>query len=109
MNISYRYGDIYNRDLDSLKFDMVSGYVNVINYIPGDVNSDNAVNGKDVTLLRRYNAGGYDVSIKRAAADVNDDLTINGKDVTLIRRFNAGGYDVRLLPSRLCDLSLIHI
>lgn len=103
VNISYRYGDIYNRDLDSLKFDMVSGYVNVINYIPGDVNSDNAVNGKDVTLLRRYNAGGYDVSIKRAAADVNDDLTINGKDVTLIRRFNAGGYDVRLLPSRLCD------
>ena len=103
VNISYRYGDIYNRDLDSLKFDMVSGYVNVINYIPGDVNSDNAVNGKDVTLLRRYNAGGYDVSIKRAAADVNDDLTINGKDVTLIRRFNAGGYDVELLPSRLCD------
>ena len=103
VNISYRYGDIYNRDLDSLKFDMVSGYVNVINYIPGDVNSDNAVNGKDVTLLRRYNAGGYDVSINRAAADVNDDLAINGKDVTLIRRYNAGGYDVELLPSRLCD------
>lgn len=99
VNVSYKYGHIYNAELDSIAFDMVSGYVNVINYIPGDVNSDGEVSGKDVTLIRRYNAGGYDISINEAAADVNDDGDISGKDVTLVRRYNAGGYDVELLPS----------
>lgn len=99
VNVSYRYGHIYNAELESIAFDMVSGYVSVINYIPGDVNSDGEVSGKDVTLIRRYNAGGYDISINEAAADVNDDGDISGKDVTLVRRYNAGGYDVELLPS----------
>ena len=94
VNLSYRYGDIYDSDLDSLAFDMVSGYVQVLDYLPGDVNSDGVVNGKDITLCRRYNAGGYDISIRWEAGDVNDDNTINGKDITILRRFNAGGYDV---------------
>lgn len=104
IELSYRFGDIYNSDLDSLPFDMVSGCVSVIDYTPGDVNDDGVINGKDVTLIRRFNAGGYDVSINEAAADVNDDGVVNGKDVTLVRRFNAGGYDVELLPSTpKCD------
>ncbi len=98
VNVSYRYGDIYDENLESLKFDMVNGYVTVLNYIPGDVNEDGLVNGKDVTLIRRYNAGDYGVSIREEAADVNDDDLINGKDVTLIRRYHAGGYGVQLLP-----------
>lgn len=98
INISYRYGDIYNSDLESLDFDTVNGSIIIIDYTPGDVNDDGVVNGKDVTLLRRYNAGGYDVTIREAAANVNDDGVINGKDVTLIRRYNAGGYGVNLLP-----------
>lgn len=100
INIAYRYGDIYNGDLDSLNFQIVNGCITVIDYIPGDVNGDKLVNGKDVTLLRRYNAGGYNVTINEAAADVNDDGVINGKDVTLIRRYIAGGYGVELKPSR---------
>ena len=97
IDVSYRYGDIYNSNLDSLEFDLVNGIVTIINYIPGDVNSDGVVNGKDVTLIRRLNAGAA-VEINLAAADVNDDGVINGKDVTLIRRKNAG-YDVELVPS----------
>lgn len=99
IGISYRHGDIYDGDLNSVTVNLVSGNIAVINYIPGDVNDDGVVNGKDVTLIRRYNAGGYDVSINEATADVNDDGVINGKDVTLIRRYNAGGYDVELKPS----------
>lgn len=99
IEISYRYGDIYNKDLESLNFDTVNGSITVIDYTPGDVNDDGSVNGKDVTLLRRFNAGGYDVSVNESAANVNDDGTINGKDVTLIRRYIAGGYDnIELKP-----------
>lgn len=96
VDISYRSGDIYNGDLEDVEFEIVNGTVTVIDYIPGDVNSDKVVNGKDVTLIRRYNAG-HEVSIREDAADVNDDNVINGKDVTLIRRFNAG-FDVTLKP-----------
>ena len=99
VDVSYRYGDIYNSDLDSVAFKMVGGYVTVLDYLPGDVNGDQIVNGKDVTLVRRFNAGGYNISINESAADVNADGLINGKDVTLIRRYVAGGYDVELLPS----------
>lgn len=97
IEVTYRSGDIYNIDLDSVELDIANGCITIINYIPGDVNDDGVVNGKDVTLIRRYNAG-YDVTINEAAADVNDDGVINGKDVTLIRRCNAG-YDVELKPS----------
>lgn len=98
VDISYTYGDIYNRDLDSLDFDVDGGIISVINFIPGDVNDDGTVNGKDVTLVRRFNAGGYDISINEDAANVNDDGTVNGKDVTILRRYIAGGYDVKPIP-----------
>ena len=92
IKLSYRYGDIYDANLDSIPVTFENGTITVINYIPGDVNGDEAVNGKDITLIRRYTAGGYNVSINEEAADVNADGVINGKDVTLIRRVNAGGY-----------------
>ena len=98
IRVSYRDGDIYDGDLNTVNVDLDNGYIGIINYIPGDVNNDKTVNGKDVTLLRRYNAGGYGVDINEDAADVNDDDAINGKDVTLIRRYNAGGYNVELKP-----------
>ena len=98
VTVSYRNGDIFDGAMENVYPSIENGAVTVIDYIPGDVNGDKTVNGKDVTLLRRYIAGGYDVIINEDAADVNDDNTINGKDVTLLRRFNAGGYDVELKP-----------
>ena len=113
VKLSYRYGDIYDANLDSIPVTFENGKITVINYIPGDVNGDGIVNGKDVTLIRRYNAGGYGVSINEEAADVNADGVINGKDVTLIRRVNAGGYldsdgkPLSLKPAKQkCDHSL---
>lgn len=99
IEISYRYGDIYDGDLESLNVTMENGSVTLINYEPGDANSDTIVNGKDVTFIRRYLAGGYGVTVNEAAADVNADAIVNGKDVTLIRRFLAGGYGVTLKRS----------
>lgn len=94
---SYVDGDIYDTNLNDLGFDIVNGNITIIDYTPGDVNDDGAINGKDVTLIRRYNAN-YDVEINENAANVNGDYVINGKDVTLLRRYNAG-YDVTLLPA----------
>ena len=64
----------------------------------GDVNGDGKINGTDISLTRRYIAGGYDVTIIEAAADVNGDGKINGTDISLIRRYIAGGYGVELNP-----------
>lgn len=94
---SYEPGHIYDTDLNDIDFDIKNGSVTIIDYIPGDANGDGLISGKDVTVIRRYNAG-FTVDIDEAAADVNEDGIISGKDVTLIRRFNAG-YDVELKPS----------
>lgn len=98
VDISYRYGDVFNDDSD-LTFDIVNGNVVVLDYIPGDVYEDGVINSKDTRLIRQYIAGGYDITINELAADVNDDGIINAKDTRLIRRYIAGGYDVILLPS----------
>lgn len=94
---SYAIGDIYDTNLQDLSFEVVDGGVTIINYIPGDVNDDGVVNGKDVTLVRRWNAG-FDVTINTQAADCNGDGIINGKDVTLLRRYNAGYPNVEPVP-----------
>lgn len=97
VTLSCRYGDVYDKDLNSIAVELVNGGVTVIDYLPGDVNGDATVNGKDVTLIRRLNAG-FDVQINQSAANVNGDTVINGKDVTLIRRYLAG-FPVELLPA----------
>lgn len=98
VSASYRKGDIYDSALNTVNLTTEDGFVGIITYVPGDVSGDRNINGKDITLLRRFMAGGYDVEINEDAADVNDDNFINGKDTTLIRRYIAGGYDVELLP-----------
>ena len=100
VNVSYYSGDIYNENLENVNFQTVNGCVTVIDYIPGDANGDGAINGKDVTLIRRNIVGGYDITINESAADVNSDGRVNGVDVTLIRRYIVGGYDVELKPSK---------
>ena len=62
----------------------------------GDINGDDVTNAKDVTLLRRYLAGGYGVATMQQAADVNEDTVISAKDVTFLRRHLAGGYGIVL-------------
>lgn len=107
IEVSYYPGDIYNEKMDSLNIQTVNGCITVIDYVPGDVNSDNQITGKDVTLVRRHIVGGYDQDINVSAADVNEDGRINGKDVTLIRRFIVGD-DVELKPSKpKCNHSMI--
>ncbi len=62
----------------------------------GDVDGDGDITPKDVTVLRRYLAGGWNVSVSAEDADVDGDGNISPKDVTVLRRFLAGGWGVEL-------------
>ena len=110
IGLTYQYGDVYDSDLNSVAITIKNGSLVLIDFTYGDVNDDGVVNGKDVTLIRRFIAGGYDISINEAAADVNGDGTINGKDVTLIRRYIAGGYGITLptFPPSVCSHDMEH-
>ncbi len=96
ISIAYVSGDISNSEDKAVDVAIVNGREKIIDYTPGDVNGDGRVNGTDITLIRRYIAGGYNVKITEAVADINGDGRINGTDVSLIRRYLAGGYGVAL-------------
>ncbi len=98
IDLSYDYGDIYDVDLNSIAVTTIGGTLDVIDYLPGDANIDGAVNGKDITVIRRYNAE-WDVEIDLRAADANGDGEVNGKDVTWIRRYNAEWEGYKPVPT----------
>ena len=73
------------------------GKITVIDFVYGDCNGDNAIDGKDVTRLLRYLAN-YDpvsgtsgIEISRGA-DATGDGAVNGKDATRLLRYLAN-YD----------------
>lgn len=104
VSVSCRRGDAVDSDMQTVQVATASGTVHVIEFLPGDVNSDGRVNGTDVSLLRRYIAGGYGITINQSAADVNADGRLNGTDISWIRRNVTGGYDVTLKPAKpQCD------
>ena len=100
VNVSCAAGDITDNDLNDIIPTIVNGSVNVVDYMPGDLNSDSLVNTKDIIMLRRDIAGGYDQVVNQLAGDVNADALRNTKDIILIRRSIAGGYGVELVPGK---------
>lgn len=64
-------------------------------YVVGDLDNDNEVNSKDLTVLRRYLAG-WDVVAYVEAGDVNGDGVVNSKDVTHFARYLAGWVGIEL-------------
>ena len=90
--------DALDKDAAEIKFAPAEGELQVLTYMPGDVNDDGQITTTDVAYLRRYIAGGYNVSINEFAGDVNDDGQHTTTDVVYIRRYIAGGYGVVLKP-----------
>lgn len=99
VEVSYSEKDIIDSNIQVVPVSIVNGNVTIIDYIPGDLNSDGAVDLKDVTLIRRFITG-YSVNINEFAADVNGDGEVTMMDVVLIRRYivDAEGYGVVLVP-----------
>lgn len=88
-NITMSCSESYNAALDDVRFSITNASVTVTAHIPGDVNGDGKVNGKDGVLLAQYLAG-RDVTIITDAADVNGDGKINGKDGVILAQYLAG-------------------
>lgn len=108
IRLSYNRGAIIDNDMNAIGVGIDNGTIQIIDYIPGDLNGDGIVNTTDVVFLRRFVAGGYNVTINEAAADVNDDGLINTTDAVYIRRYIAGGYGVKLKPSsQRCNHELV--
>lgn len=95
----YGYGDISDADDQPVNVSIVKGFVEIIDYTPGDLNADKLINGIDVALLRQFILGDP-VTVRALAGDVNGDERVNGTDVVVLRRNIAGGYGVDLVPGR---------
>jgi len=92
---------IYDYDGDNVDFEMISGSVEIRNYIIGDVNGDGSVTNKDRLVLSRYLAewDGYDISmIDQKASDVNCDGVITNKDRLVLSRYLAEWDGYETLP-----------
>ncbi len=94
VSVSYDPEDVYNYDFENVTFDTVNGTVNIIDYIPGDLNDDDVINNKDLGLLLRY-VNGWAVDINEFAADVTGDGIINNKDLGILQRY-VNGWNVEL-------------
>lgn len=104
---------VINTNKETIPVTCVNGGVQVVNYIPGDVNSDQVVDILDVITLVQYvsddcttKPDGFNISLIEEAADVNDDGAMDILDVILICQYvsdgcmtNPNGYNVTLMPS----------
>lgn len=102
---------------DEVQTTCISGGIQVIDYVPGNVNDDGVVDLKDVIALVQYvsddcttDPEGFNVSLDDRAADVNDDGVMDLKDVILICQYvsdgcvtDPDGFNVTLKPSSKCQ------
>lgn len=122
LGIRITFGDAYDSSLNSVTPSVKNGGVNVIDYMPGDVDGNKRVNTLDLILISRYisdgcktDPEGYNVTLNERAANVNDDGKINTLDLILISRYisdgcmtDPDGYNVTLKPSKkICSHDLI--
>ena len=81
-------------NFDDINLAVVSGGINITDFIYGDLNGDGLVNKKDSLLMKMYLADNTTV-IDMQAADVYADGNINKKDSLYLKQYLAG-LDVEL-------------
>ena len=86
ISLSYDFEDVYNSNWDGIYFKTVDGVVTVTESMPGDVNSDQRVNNRDLGLLQQY-LNEWEVTIDTDAADVYDDKRVNNRDLGLLQQY----------------------
>ena len=84
--VSYDPDDVYNIREHNVTFAVRNGSVEVMKYMPGDINDDGKVNNKDLTRLFQY-LSDWDVEVNEAALDINGDSKINNKDLTRLFQY----------------------
>ena len=78
-------GGINNYAEEDVALTVINGTVNVVSGKPGDVNSDQNFDGKDVTRYLRW-LNGEEIDVNENAIDSNGDSATNGKDSTRLLR-----------------------
>lgn len=94
VSVTYDPEDVYNILEENVTYYAEGGVLNVIEYVPGDINDDGEVNNKDVTRLFQY-LSGWDVEVCEKALDVNGDGNVNNKDMTRLFQY-LSGWDVEI-------------
>ena len=91
----------------------VGGGVRIVNYLPGDTDSNDTIDPRDLVALAKYisdncttDPDGFNITIDVSAADVNDDGELDPKDLVLIAKYisdgcktDPEGFNVILKPS----------
>lgn len=86
---------VYNSAQETLACTIESAYVNVVEYLAGDLNGDARINNRDLGLLMKL-LNDEAVSVNEKAADTNGDGSVNNRDLGLLQRY-LNGYDVTLV------------
>lgn len=87
-DITMMCSEAYNADYEDVQFTITNASVTVTSHLPGDINGDGKVNGKDGVLFAQHLAE-WGVTINMDAADVNGDGKVNGKDGILLAQYLA--------------------
>ena len=94
ITLTYDPEDVYDENYDNVAFRVENGFVEIVDYILGDVNGDGRVNNKDLGLFQQF-LSGWEVSAEERAGDVNGDGRVNNKDLGLFQQY-LSGWDVTL-------------
>ncbi len=86
--------DVVDINENEVEFVSIDGGIDVLKYIPGDINDDGKVNNKDIIRLFHYLSGITD-EVNEAATDVNIDGAVNNKDITTLFKY-LSGWDIKI-------------
>ena len=90
---SYTYGSYYNSLIKNLSsFDTaIAKFNDLIDYLEGDLNTDQKVDAIDALEVLKYSVGKATLDQKQQfAADVTNDTEFNAKDALMILQFSVG-------------------
>lgn len=96
ISATYDPNDIYNMDEVNVDCSVETGYVKIVQGVPGDINGDLACNNKDITRMFQYLAG-WEVYVNTPMLDTNGDGSINNKDLTRLFHYLAD-WEVEIFP-----------
>lgn len=86
ISINYDDNNIIDIDENAVDFEIEDGIVSILNGVPGDINSDESVNGIDLLRMRKYFVK-YDVEYDPIAMDVTGDKATNALDLLRFRKY----------------------
>ncbi len=102
LSLQFNSLDVLNHESQPVSFGVNAGEIEVISYMPGDVDGNLLINAKDVLFLRRYYinqrmAEGQEINL--LAGDVDGVPGISARDILYVRRTVLGNPNVILLPA----------